>query len=59
MTALGDPNFEGLVAIEVAGAQLVRSMSAMVSTIRELVGTMNFGKETCTTDVQDGSMEVV
>lgn len=59
VAALGDPNFEGFVAVEVAGAQLVRSVSAMVSTIRELVGTMDFGKESDVVAVQDTSTEVV
>jgi hypothetical protein len=44
MDALGDPNFEAFLVVEVASARLVQSLAIMVSTVRDLVGTMDFGE---------------
>jgi hypothetical protein len=41
---LSDPNFEALLVVEVAGMRLLRSLKIMISTVRELVGTMDFGE---------------
>jgi hypothetical protein len=42
--ALADPNFVAFLVVELAGAQVLRSLATMVSTVRELVGTMDLGE---------------
>lgn len=43
--ALDDPNLKAFVVVETASSQLVDSLAKMVDTVRELVGTMDFGEE--------------
>ncbi|KAF2817756.1 uncharacterized protein BDZ99DRAFT_565457 [Mytilinidion resinicola] len=57
--ALGDPNLEAFLVVEVAGAQFVRSLEVMVRTVRDLVGTVDFGEEGQAAVNGDTSMGVV
>jgi hypothetical protein len=45
VNAIDDPNVDAFLVIETAGAQLERSLETMVNTVRELVGTLDFGVE--------------
>jgi len=57
--AVDDPNLQAFVVVEIAGAHLLRSLAAMVSTVRDLVGTMNFGEESHAIANADASTDVV
>jgi hypothetical protein len=57
--ALGDPNLGAFIVVRIASGQLVNSLATMVSLVRKLVGTMDFGKEDLAIAKENTSVEVV
>jgi hypothetical protein len=57
--ALADPNFVAFLVVELAGAQVLRSLQIMVNTVRELVGIMDFGDSSQVLVDEGASMDVV
>jgi hypothetical protein len=57
--ALSDPNIEAIVVTEIASEQFMQSLEVIITTVKTLVGIIDFGAEVHATANAPTSMDLV